>query len=197
MIVKIIVILLIVWFTGVFIHWLIFDTKLGKHSYTNKETNDKHISLTILSGYQFGKGNTLFKDKNNNYYFDSNKTRLKLDHIVWDGFNSQIFEVRPETQTIKSKHVLGRSLVGGALAGVPGALIGGTTSKKTVKTNKSLTTTTREPKPVSLLFTEIESDKQVITIISISKFNSNSTSKLDKLESFTGLKHEWSFDISD
>jgi len=183
---NIVITIIVIFFIG-YIFYKFMTTRIGKHSTWYA---DKQMVVQPVGGYQGRSASILFRDKSSHFYFNSNHDKLKIDHIYWNGFNQSTIQVSPTKQVTKSKNVIGRTLVGGAIAGIGGAALGGLTSKKVTTEQPALTQTTRYPKNVFLVFSIIKTGEQVTTEISIDGITGDGTKKLKRLESFLGKQHE-------
>jgi len=184
---KIVVTLVLIFVIGFISFASFMNKKIGKHSI---QYVDESIMVFIVNGYQADKGNRIFKNKLNQFYFDSNKDKLYFNHMYWNGVDRVTMELRPARQVTKSKNVVGRALVGGAVAGIGGAAIGGLTSKKVTTNQDALTQSSDKPKNVFLVFTKINNNEQVTSEINIDGIYDHTAKKISRLEQFLGKKYE-------
>ena len=88
----------------------------------------------------------------------------KITDVTLDVDSNQIFY-----SNIKSKNVVSRSIVGGIIAGAPGAIIGGTTGTK-----ESITTQKLKPKNISLkISTSLKENPTILFKFRISPYSEN------------------------
>lgn len=120
------------------------------------------IRLNVISDYPQEGNLKLIKHANGKYQFKGFDEMLKFEHLYWSGFNSNTIETKTEKTVTKSKNVVGRAITGGVVAGIPGAIIGGTTSKKVSTTKPALTTTVRSPQNAHIIFTTESGEERTV-----------------------------------
>lgn len=107
----------------------------------------------VLSMIKRADGSYYFTDLNNK--LDRSK-KYKLLHFYWNGYIGQEFIAKPEKTVTKTKGGVTRALVGGAVAGPVGAVVGASTATTKSKTSPAVTSTGKSPRNAFIIVQDEE-----------------------------------------
>lgn len=150
--------------------------KVVNKTIDNHNESKKEQKVTVVTK-SFGqqKNVVIRKDVESNYYLSSgynpNSPRFTFERLDWGG--STFTQETITKGNIKTQGRVGSAIVGGAIAGSVGAIVGGSRKKKSKVDTKSTTTTTETGSKATIYLRKQEDDsiKEIKTTLTTAQAN--------------------------